>query len=196
MIAEATTNKPKTNFNLLKEGEFLSESQYYKFLRKDENLAYLQTESGGTITVDKYYVNSYLNSDSQYSEEVEVTKTELANIILKNPYVVMSVCYNKAVEQKEVKESLYELYPNKGKMLSQADYKKSIDKIIKNALLGPERIIKGVHHGFVNELGRLQFIDMTIEKDLSKDYDNRYRQVDTRTAKWCIVFGKKYVAKN
>ena len=47
----------------------------------------------------------------------------------------------------------------------------------------------------MNNFGRVDFVDMEIQKDFSLSYDNRFRQVDPRTIEWLIVNGIKYVVK-
>jgi hypothetical protein len=47
----------------------------------------------------------------------------------------------------------------------------------------------------MNELGRVQFIDMEEEKTPGKDYDSRQRQVDPRSINWFISRGIKYTVK-
>lgn len=60
---------------------------------------------------------------------------------------------------------------------------------------GTERKLRGYMISKETGLGRSQVIDLDIERDHSKDYDNRIRQVDHRTLKSLIFNGVKYVLK-
>ena len=53
----------------------------------------------------------------------------------------------------------------------------------------------GRHYGAVDEFGRIHFVDMEIERDITKSYDNRMRLVDPRTIKYLIVNNVKYILK-
>ena len=66
-------------------------------------------------------------SADQYTTEKTVNKTEAAQIFLANPGIALTVNFNTKVDEKAVKTSLYDLYPNKGgKFASEADFKKKI----------------------------------------------------------------------
>lgn len=60
---------------------------------------------------------------------------------------------------------------------------------------GELRKIRGRMVQVENGLGRSHVIDFDIDKDPSKDYDNRMRQVDHRTIQSLIVNKVKYIKK-
>jgi 3-dehydroquinate dehydratase len=185
-----------TKFETLKTGQALSEIQYYKVEKIAGEKVQLKNDFNEMIVVDRKYVEKCLISAHDFSEEQKVSKTEAATIFLQNKGMVMSVNFNKKVDEKAAKESIYELYANKGgKVLSEADYKKKVNAALKSILEGEERTMVGRHFGELNELGRVNFIDMEVEKDPSKEYDNRQRQVDPRTINYMIIKGVKYTVK-
>lgn len=184
-----------TKFKELKVDESLSETQFYKVSKLTLDKVQLITDDGQSIVVDKNYVDKHLISASQFDIEKPITKTEAANLFISNPNVVMTVNYNKQAKEVDVKEELYKLYGNKGKIQSEADYKKRVNNIVKSVMVGEERTITGRHFGLVTELGRVQFIDMEEKKDLAKDYDTRLRQVDPRTINYIILKSIKYKVK-
>lgn len=186
-------------FKNLKAGEKLSETQYYSVVKtgsKDgKDFVELETDSGTSVIVGASYVESYMNSSAQIESDKTINKTEAAALFIANPGVVMTVNFNTQVKEKDAKEEMYALYPNKGKMISEADFKKKIDAVVKSVITGEERTMIGRHYGSVNEFGRVSFIDMEVKKDTSKDYDSRTRQVDPRTINWMIIKGVKYKVK-
>lgn len=183
-----------TNFKDLKKGAILSESQYYTVEKVVGNQAELKTDQGENIVVSEDYVKTLLVSADQYTSEKKINKTEAAQMFVANPSIVLTVSYNKKVDEKQVKKDIYDLYPNKGKFISEADFKKKVDSAIKGIVEGEERVMKGRHWGELNEFGRVQFIDMEIERKPG-NFDNRQRQVDPRTINWLIIKGIKYLVK-
>lgn len=185
-----------TEFKNLKEKEKLSETQYYSVVKIAGEKVQLVNDFGENIVVDSKYVDKCLTSASQFERTEAITRTEMAAMFIANAYVVLTVSFNKQVDEKIAKGQLYELYPNKGgKILSEAEYKKNVDTIIKSVISGEERIMVGRHFGELNEFGRVQFVDMEIGRDMEKTYDTRLRQVDPRTINFLILRGTKYSIK-
>jgi hypothetical protein len=182
-------------FDQLKQGEKLSESQFYTVAKVGKEKVMVENDKGEPIVLDKKYVESCLVSSCQYSEEKTITRTEAAALFIASTNTAMTVNFNTQVKEKEAKEAMYEMYPNKGKMISEADFKKKIDATIKSIITGDERTMVGRHYGSVNDFGRVNFIDMEIKADSSKDFDSRMRQVDPRSINWMIIKGIKYKVK-
>jgi len=186
-----------TKFSNLKQGEKLSEAQFYSVVKTSGDRVQLKTDSGGDIVVDKDYVENYLTSSCQYDEEKNIKKTEAAALFLSSGGVVMTVNFNTQVKEKDAVEQLVSIYPNKkGKMLSEADFTNKVKDIVSSVITGKERTMIGRHYGSANEFGRVSFIDMEVSKDDTKDYDTRTRQVDPRTINWMIIRGIKYNVKS
>ncbi len=157
----------------------------------------LRTDGGENVVLDRGYVESLLSSASQYEKEEVKTKTEMANLFLSSREVAITVNFNTQVKEKDAVDQLKDIYPNKGgKMSSEADYMKKVSEIISSVITGKERTMVGRHYGSQNEFGRVNFIDMEIDRDMTKpEYDSRTRQVDPRGINWMIIKGVKYKTK-
>lgn len=185
-----------TQFNKLKVGSRLSETQYYRVEKVQGNQVQLVNDFGHPVVVDNTYVEKCLISADQFETEKTMSKTDVANLFLASTNIALTVNYNKKVNEKDVKDQLNKLYPNKGgKILSEADYQKAVSQVISSALVGEERTMVGRHYGSQDEFGRIRFIDMEQKLDSTEDYDTRQRLVDPRTINWLILKGVKYIVK-
>lgn len=180
-----------TQFKSLKPGTALSEAQFYTVEKIVGDKVQLQTETGGHVVVDKPYVENYLTSADQYSETKTISRTEAAAILLANPGVVMTVCFNKQVKETDVIKEIMTAYEGATPKAMET----AVKKAVKKALTGEERVMVGRHFGELNDLGRINFIDMEVPKEAGKAYDTRIRQMDPRTINWMICRGTKYVVK-
>jgi len=145
---------------------------------------------GSTIVEDEFYFHN------QHSQEIKVTRTELAELFINHPRMIMTANYYKQVKEKDLNEQFFELYANKGgKLLSEVDYKKRVKELTKIALKGEERTISGRHEGALDDFGRMHFTDVQADWNKEKDYDTRHRLVDPRTLQWVIVANVKYIVK-
>jgi len=81
-------------FNELKAGDILGESQYYTVEKIAGERVQLKTPTG-SVVVDKGYVETYLDSANQFTSESDATKTQLADIFINNPRIVMTVAFFK-----------------------------------------------------------------------------------------------------
>lgn len=178
-------------FNKLKVKEVLSETQYYVVQKISGNKVQLVNDQGENIVVDDKYVENCLLSASQFTTEKVVTKTEAAQIFLNSSGVAITVNFNKQVKDTDVVKEIMDTYSSSTPKAFEAALKKAI----KSALIGTERTMVGRHYGDLNELGRVQFIDMEEIKLAGKEYDSRLRQVDPRGINWIIVKNIKYTVK-
>ena len=186
-----TKSKNVTDYGLIVAKDIFSETQYYTVIKKQGDKVKLQNDNGENIVVDKKYVENCLISATQFTDEKSINKTEAANMLLNNPNTAMTVSFQKQVKAEDVIKEIMEAYEGSTvKTMGEV-----IKKSIKKALIGEERTIKGRHSGELNEFGRIQFVDMEITKDFSKDYDNRLRQIDPRTINYIILKGIKYTVK-
>lgn len=183
-------------FNKLKPGDVISEIQYYLVKDVAGDTVNATMDNGQVIGLSKGYIDKAIMYSADYYENEEaVTKTQLEEILKSHPRTAMTVCYFKQAKEKDIAEQISNLYPNKGKIMSEADFIKSAKKIAKSVTIGEERVIRGRHYNSYGAGGRIQFIDMDITKDESKDYDTRMRLVDPRTIQWIIVNNIKYNLK-
>jgi len=182
-----------TKFKDLKVGEVLSETQFYTVDKVRGNQVQLATDGGESIVVTDEYVNAFLASSAQFGKTEKITRTELTELVITSARLAMTVNFNKKVAVADVKKALHALYPNKGGIVSQAQFKKNVNKAVD--LKGEERTMVGRHYGTTDSTGRLQFIDMKAIKKVGADYDSRQRLVDPRTLNWAIINGVKYEVK-
>lgn len=181
-----------SKFKNLKVKEVLSEQSFYTVEKIQGNKVQLKTDSGQMIVVDEGYVDSFLTSANQFSKEEKVSKTELTEIFLSFPRTAITVNFNKQVKEADVAKEIQEAYENS----NPKEFSTKMKQALKKGLAGEARTMIGRHFGTQDEFGRVQFIDMSIDRDFSKPtYDNRQRQVDTRTLNWAIINDVKYVVK-
>lgn len=180
------------DFNKLQTKQVLSETQFYIVEKIVGDKVQLGTESGKSVVLDKGYVEVLLTSADQYETTEKITRTELAELLVKNPNVAMTVNFNKKVDEKEVLKEMLDVHRN----TAPKDVEKQFKLAVKKALEGEERTAVGRHNGHINQFGRLDFIDMGKEKKSSSaGYDGRQIQVDPRTINWLILRGVRYEAK-
>jgi hypothetical protein len=180
-------------FKDLTEGSILGESQYYVVEKIAGDKVQLKAASG-SIVVDKGYVETYLNSAEQFSKEEDVNKTQLAELFINNPRIVMSVAFYKQNKVK-TKKAFNEEKAAKIAEIATAPMGKVeslLNNLIDNPILpyvpGELRVMKGRHYGEIDDLGRMKFVDMEAA-------DGNLRQVDPRTLLWLCVNDVKYNLK-
>lgn len=152
---------------------------------------FVKNEQGMEWFVEQNIFNNEFKVIGEPVETRKVSRTEMVEIIMSGANTIMEIGYNKKVDEKAVTTSIMESVKNSS--LSELEAKVKAE--VKKALKGEERVIMGRHHGSVDEFGRINFIDMNVVKDDTKDYDVRYRKVDPRTANYLIFNNVKYIAK-
>lgn len=181
-----------TEFNKLQPKQVLSETQFYLVEKIVGDKVQLSTEIGKPIVVDKGYVETLLVSADQYSKTEKVTRTDLTEVFFANPYIAMTVNFNKQVKEADVATEIQQAYENS----TPKEFTSRMKKALKKGLNGEERTMAGRHYGSKDEYGRVRFINMGVDRDESKkDYDTRQRLVDPRTLNWLILKGVKYEVK-
>lgn len=169
---------------------FLSETQYYEILKKDTGTIKVINERGFDFNVSNGIVEEGMYSSDQFTETVEVTRTQLIEILGAVGDTVFSVSFNKMPTADTINETIESL--NKGSILPVKEMKKRV----KEAFKGEERILVGYLISTETGFGRSMVIDLEIKRDLAKpDYDNRIRQVDHRSLNWLIHKNTKYTVK-
>lgn len=181
----------KTNFKTLKEGEALSEVQYYTVVKIAGDKVQIVNGLGQNVVVDKGYVEDCLTSGEQFTEEKKINKTEAAKLFIENPNVVFTVSFNKQVKEADVVKEIMDAYGDSSPKTMEA----AVKKAVKRSLSGEERILTGYHTGVQDDFGRVSAIDMKLEKEKGKDYDTRLRLVDPRQINSLILRGTKYIVK-
>src|SRR5687767_13943534 len=92
----------------------LSETQFCSVEKVQGNQVQLRNDYGEDIVVDSAYVEKCLVASDEVETTKQMSRTDLTNLFLSSPNVVMTVNYNKQVKEDEVKKQLHSLYPNKG----------------------------------------------------------------------------------
>jgi len=187
----------KCSVDKINSGDFYSRLSYGTIRSAYGGSCEIKNEEGEQWTISANIVQNEFYIHNQFTEEKTVTKTELAEIFLQNSNIIMSVNFNKQVKTEDVVNKLVsELYANKGgKIISESEFKKKAKVIATEVVTGENRTMIGRHFGELTDLGRVQFVDMQVELDKTKSYDNRLRQVDPRTIQWIIVKNIKYILK-
>ena len=186
----------KSNVEKVNRGDHFSRLSYGIVANTTHGSLSITNEAGNNWNISRDIVEDEFYFHNQYETEVKITRTELAEIFINHPRMIMTANYHKIVKEKDLNEEFFKLYANKGGVIiSEADYKKKVKELNKVALKGEERTIVGRHEGSIDDFGRMHFTDVEAEWDKSKDYDTRHRLVDPRTLKWVIVGNVKYILK-
>lgn len=189
------------NIKDLKVGSILSETSFFKVTRVDADGIGVIDDNGTSLNIGKGYAETVLNSADVYSKEEKKTMTELADILINNPRVAMTVAFFKkdvAKTQKAYKAEVAAAI----KEVQEATVSKVegiltnlIENPISKVIPGELRIMKGRHYGQVDDLGRVHFVDMEQAKGDKADSDARMRQIDPRTIMYITVGNTKYSLK-
>lgn len=174
----------------LKAGSKFSRHSFGEIVNIEASTVTVVNEQGYKWSVTHDVVEKEFDFSDYVSETKKVSQTELSEILLENRATVMTVNFNKKVDEKAIVDKILELYPNKsGKLLSESAFKEKVKESISELTRGEERTMIGYHRGSIDNNGRLSFTDMEV-----KDEHNR-RLVDPRTLNYIIVRGVKYIAK-
>lgn len=180
----------KSRFSDIKEGDKLSETQYYEVIDKGYNDIRVRNERGFEFSISAKIVEEGMYAANQFDPEVTVTRTELIELFNAVGDTVFTVCFNKQPSSESINEAIESA--NKGKIIPIKDLK----KLVKEAYKGEERILTGYLIKNETGFGRSMVIDL--EADTTKstpEWDARIRQVDHRTLNWLIHKNVKYSVK-
>jgi len=186
----------KSDYKQVKVGDYWSRVSNGKITGINSDGFIIENEEGKSWQISREIIDNEFYFHNQYTVEIEVTRSVLAELFIKYARLIMTVNFNKQIKEKDLNTQYFELYANKGgKLLSQTEYEKSVKSITKTAIKGEERTIVGRHESHTNDFGRMHFTDVEANWDKSKDYDTRHRLVDPRTLNWMIVNNVKYITK-
>lgn len=184
------------NLKDIKQGHIISETQYYRVTQVYSKGVTVKMDNAQEVVLGIGYLKAaIMHSADSYDTEEKATKTKLEELFKEHPRTAMTVCFRKQPKEQDVAATIAELYPNKGKIISEAEFVQKAKEIAKSVIQGELRVMRGRHYNSYGAGGRIQFIDMDIEQDMSKDYDTRMRLVDPRTIEHLIVNGIKYTLK-
>lgn len=181
----------KSDFKKIKQGDYLSETQYYKVVGILPDMIQVENERGFQFGIGHKIVEEGIFSAHQVTEERSVTRTELIEIFSKVGDTVFTVNFNKQPTARAINEAIES--SNKGKILPIKDMK----KLIKAAFEGEERTLTGYLIKVETGFGRSSVIDLAADRgESTADWDSRIRQVDHRTLNWLIWKNVKYISRS
>ena len=200
-MSTTTKKAPVAPVLVIDPGTIFSENSFYVVKEVQQAKIIVTDEFGHEITMGLPYVKEILVCADFYEKEEQKTMTELAELFINSPRIAMTASYITKATEKTKKEFEAEK-ATKMAEIQNASLKNAtallndlMDNPITKTIPGRERVIKGRHYGHVDDLGRVNFIDMEIKRDTTKDYDTRSRQVDPRTIRYLIINKTKYTLK-
>lgn len=188
--------------NSVKKGTILSETSFFKVEEvKPDGMIVVKDDYGNEVKIGQAYVDKVLVSADFFDKEEQRTMTDLADILIKNPRTAMTVAFYKKDVNKTKKAYESELNAVIDRIQKaniseiQTLLKEAFENPVSKVIKGDLRVIKGRHYGHIDDLGRVHFIDMELDKDPKREDDSRSRQVDTRSIAYIILNGTKYNLK-
>lgn len=184
----------------LKVGSILSETSFFKIKQIKSNSIVVNDDNDNELEIGNPYVESILNSADSFDKEEKKSITELADLFINSPRIAMTVAFFKK-DTAKTKKAYEAEKATKIEEISNAkvsDVSRLLNDLIENPISkvipGELRVMKGRHYGSIDDLGRVQFVDMEIDKG-NGAFDARLRQVDPRTISFIIVNNVKYTLK-
>lgn len=173
----------RTNTSGLKVGDRLSRVSYMEVLSVGSRSSKVRNQEGMEWTIGNTIIENEAYTASQYSEEKEVSRTEMIEALESAGDSVFTVVFGKKVNQKDIVASLQGLdeIPTK---------KTDLNKFAKTLLAGTERRMVGYLASTEPKMGRSTVVDLEIPAD-----KHQLRLVDHRTVKELILQNVRYVLK-
>lgn len=185
----------KSDFNKVKVGDKWSMAAYGVVTGVGGNKMHVLADDGTDFTVHgESLVEAQFQFQNQYDEVKNVTKTEMQEVFKAHARVVMTVTFRKQINAKTIEQQIKAAI-DEGRFKLTGGRKTGLTTLSKEIAAGEARTMVGRHYGQVDNAGRVKFVDMEAERDQTKDYDTRTRQVDPRTIEELIAAGTKYVLK-
>lgn len=197
-------------------GDVLSEVSHYKVvgINADDSIRVVHTESGDVVNIGRTYVQNYIKSGDNFTEEVKVTKEDKKDGTLGIRSIfegihsgqVFTVCFKKQDKPKSAKQFNAEVNEIVAKVCEEIDQvksskkgvaewaKRTISALMKNPISkvveGEDRVLRGYKIQFESRDGRYDCVDMDITKT---DKESGIRPVNINQIKWLIYNGVKYI---
>lgn len=202
----------------IKVGDVLSETSHYIVagLNFDGSIKVKHFESGEEVNIGKTYVEKYIKSGDNFTEEIKVTKEDKKDgtlgirSIFENIHSgqVFTICFKKQDKPKSKRAVNAEIEARTESFIAAIEraksQKKSISDVARkhfselmlNPILGFEegedRILRGYKIQFESRDGRYDCVDMDITKT---DKESGIRPVNINTIRYLIYGGIKYVVE-
>jgi hypothetical protein len=182
----------------LKPGSILSETSFYVVQKVNKDTVDMVDDFDNQLVLGNAYVEKILTSADIFEKEEKKTMTELAELFINSPRIAMTVAFVKKDTDK-TKKAYEAEKQSKIQQIQNAkvsDLPKLLNDLIENPLSkvipGEVRVMKGRHYGQIDDLGRVQFVDMEIP---GTNTAAKFRQVDPRSIQYLIISGIKYILK-
>ena len=177
------TLETRTNPNQLKTGDRLSRVSYMEIVSKSGNSFRVKNEEGMTWTIAGSILQNEAYAADQYTEEQEVSRTEMVEALESAGDSVFTVVFDKKTSQKSIVEALSDLneLPTK---------KTQLNKLAKSMMAGEERRLVGYLASTEPKMGRSTVVDLEVSPN-----NHRLRLVDHRTVKELILRNVRYTLK-
>lgn len=140
----------------------------------------------GVSNIDR--LSTLLDSKS----DTNVSKTELASLLLEKTEQTIIVSFQKQLKVDDVYNSIMNSYHSSTPTTFSYNLKNSLSQ----AINGVERVVEGFHTGKLDKFGRLYMTETSVERDLSRTSDNRTVLVTLTNLNYIIVNGVKYTKKD
>lgn len=182
----------------LKPNSILSETSFFVVKEVKKASIVVEDDHNNIMEIGDNYAETVLQSADYFASEEKKTITELADIFISSPRIAMTVAFYKKDVAKTKKayeaEKLAKIEEIQNAKVSDVPSLLSnlIENPISKIIPGDLRIMKGRHYGDIDDLGRVQFLDMELSKT---DASSRLRQVDPRSIQEIIVNKVKYTLK-
>jgi len=168
----------------LKVGDWTSGSIYYRVINTNPVNIECKDLHGSSLIVGSKVMESEMISASQYDREEKVTRTEMAEILVKTGRHVFTVTFHKQVTSEDMIQILEdEKYTSEQPATKK---RKTCEKAIK---AGASRTITGFLCNTEHLMGRSMVID------LNEPSAHKERQVDHRTLESLIFQRVRYILK-
>lgn len=168
-------------------GEFLYEVTYYKVLSVDDKDVHVIDNTGNKLLISRDVVERLDYSTTQFTSEVKMTRSELAQKIEGLGHAAFRVKFRKQVAPNDLADAL------DGKDITTQAKRR---KIVKELMEGEERVmhaklVRSDEFDAAMEMGRYRVYDLT-ELDKHQDEKRAIRLIDTRTVSELVVDGIRY----
>jgi hypothetical protein len=176
----ADRKRKRTDFDSLKVGDRLSETQYYEVIGTEQGKMRVRNERGFEFTVSKEIVEEGMFNAGQYTDTKKVSRSAMVDILESSNGAIFTVNFDKKPTDESVLEVL--------KSFTLADFQdpNRLAHISEKIARGENRTLVGYMVSPEPKMGRSKVVDLT------KDAPANTRLVDHRNLNWLVFKGVKY----
>ena len=187
--------KKRCRYDDIKNGDYLSELQYYRVIETNDQSVDVQNERGLELQIAKPILEEGSWSANQFTKEVKVNRTDCINHMLNAKSDIFTVNFNKKPNAESHAQILRSI------PIGDLSDPKKLAKLSKELEKGEERTLIGHLVEAEQLLGRSKVIDLeehfnNVDRKLKKEpTKHTLKQVDHRHINWLIINGTKYIVK-